>query len=87
MPSGLSGQNLKIKNIFKHYKDISASLRLYFSPANPDYATTFASEPEAHFMLFGGPLTVNLPVRFRPGKGPPPASRRFGPNPGTTSWL
>jgi hypothetical protein len=44
---GLSGQNLKIEDIFKHYNELSASLRLYFSPANPDYVTRFAFEPEA----------------------------------------
>ena len=43
----LSGKNLKIEDIFKHYTDLSVSLRLYFSAANPDYAARFALESDA----------------------------------------
>ena len=46
MPSGLSAENLKIEHIFKHYDDLTKSLYLYFSPANPDYLMIFANEQE-----------------------------------------
>jgi hypothetical protein len=44
MANGLSGQNLDIEDIFKHYTDIITSLRLYFSAASPDYTTRFGGE-------------------------------------------
>jgi hypothetical protein len=47
MASGLSGQNLEIGDVFNHYADLSASLRLYFSASNPDYDLKFAGESEA----------------------------------------
>ena len=48
MVNGLSSQNLDIKEIFKHYTDLCASLRLYFSANNPDYFTIFASETTSY---------------------------------------
>jgi hypothetical protein len=47
MASGLSGENLNIDDIFRHYDELTKSLQLYFSPSNPDYAITFAGEQEA----------------------------------------
>jgi hypothetical protein len=46
MANGLSAENLKIEAIFKHYDDLTRSLELYFSPANPEYMVIFANEQE-----------------------------------------
>ena len=47
LATSLSGQNLQIEDVYKHYENLSASLRLYFSASNPDYTIRFAGEPEA----------------------------------------
>jgi hypothetical protein len=38
---------LEIEDVYKHYTDLSESLRLYFSASNPDCTIRFAGEPEA----------------------------------------
>jgi len=46
MASDLSGLNLAVADVYNHYADLSASLRLYFSTSNPDYSIKFAGEPD-----------------------------------------
>jgi hypothetical protein len=46
MASGLSAENLKVDDIFRHYNDLTKSLNLYFSPSNPNYEITFAGEQD-----------------------------------------
>ncbi len=41
-PVRFSGQHLELSEISQHYRDLEASLRIYFSPASPDYPNRFA---------------------------------------------
>ena len=47
MPNGLSAENLKIEDIFRHYDDLIRAIHRYFDPADPHYAITFAGERAA----------------------------------------